>query len=92
MDGFFGQIIDSLENNQSDVNGEMNDNGEVRIFLAWIETWETKKIGPNGDAIFEARLVRRYGILKWLDLDNEFSLKVAHPNRTNFNKQRDNNK
>ena len=61
MDYFCGQILDSLKIKQSDSNGETNTNGEVRTFHAWVETWETSKIGPNGDAIFEARLVRKYG-------------------------------
>ena len=67
MDGFCGQILDSLDNNQLNANGETNANGEVRIFSAWVETWETNKIGPNGDDIFKARLVINYGSLKWID-------------------------
>ena len=52
MDDFWGQILDSLKNNQLDTNGETNANGEVRIFCAWVEMWEKNKIGPNSDAIF----------------------------------------
>ena len=37
MDGFFGQIIDSLENNNLFANREPNANGEVRIFCSWVE-------------------------------------------------------
>ena len=87
MDDFCGQILNPLDNNQSDANGETNSNFEVRIFCAWVETWETNKIGPNGDAILEASILREYGSLKWLDPGNGFCLKIAHPNRMNFNKQ-----
>ena len=34
-DGFCGKIIDLLENNQSDANGETSANSEVGIFCAW---------------------------------------------------------
>ena len=36
--------------------------------------------------------MRKYGSLKWLNPDTAFSLRVAHPNRINFNKKRGNNK
>ena len=36
MDEFCGQILDSLENNQSDINGDTNSSGEVRIFCIWV--------------------------------------------------------
>ena len=42
--------------------------------------------------MFEERLVRKYGSLKWIDPDNEFSLRVDHPNKMKFNKQWGNNK
>ena len=70
MDDFCGQILDSLENNQLDENGETNANGEVSIFCPWVETWEKNKIGLNGDSIFETRLLRKYGSLKWTNPDN----------------------
>ena len=54
--------------------------------------WETKKIEPNNDAKFEARLVRKYCIFKWIYSDNEFSLRVAHINRMILNKHQGNNK
>ena len=65
-----GQILDFLDNNESDADGETNANGVLRIFSAWVETLETKKIWPNGDAIFEARFVRKSVSLKWLDSEN----------------------
>ena len=85
MDVFCNEIIDSLEAPQS------ND-GEVRIFCAWIENWERKNLGPTGDPIFGARLVSKYGGLKWLDPDNNYTLQVAHPNKMSFNKLRGDNK
>ena len=51
-----------------------------------------KNIGPDGDAIFEARLVRKYGSLRWLNTYNELGLRFYHPNRMNLNKKRGNNK
>ena len=86
MDGYCQEIIDSLA---TQVN---NDADDVRIFRAWVEEWEKKKIGPQGDVIFEARLVRKYGGLKWLDPDNNFSVRVSHPERMSFTKARGNNK
>ena len=82
---FFNDIIDSLDAPQS------ND-GEMRIFCEWVETWEKKKLGNTGDPIFEIILVRKYGFLKWIDPDNSYTLWVAHPNRIYFNKKSRNNK
>ena len=44
----------------------------ARIFRAWEERWEQVKIGPGGDDVHEARLVRKYGGLRWLDADNGY--------------------
>ena len=63
----------------------------MRIFRAWVEIWDTRKIGTNGDAIFEARIVRKYVSLKWLDPENEYIIRVAHPNGMNFHKHQGNN-
>ena len=41
-----------------------------RNFRAWEETWEKKKIDPKGEKVQETRLLRKYGGLKWLNLDN----------------------
>ena len=51
-----------------------------------------EKIGPSGDSIFEARLVRKYGDLRWLDPDNTFSLRISQPERMAFTKARENTK
>ena len=59
---------------------------EVRIFCAWVEGWKKKKVGPQSDVIFEERLVQKYGGLKWLDKDNNFSLRVSHPDRISSTK------
>ncbi len=42
----------------------------IRIFRAWEERWERVPIGPNENDLLEARLVRKYGGIKWLDPDN----------------------
>ncbi len=65
---------------------------QARIFRAWEETWEKKKVGPSGDTILEARLVRKYAGLRWLDPDNGYRLCIAHPKRMFFQKKRGNNK
>ena len=39
-----------------------------RIFRAWIEDWEYDCIS-NNDPVAEARLLEKYGGLRWLDLD-----------------------
>jgi len=65
---------------------------EARIFRAWEEEREKVPIGPNGDDILEARLVRKYGGLRWLDQDNGYRICEAHPDRMFFQKRRGNNK
>ena len=42
---------------------------DVRIFRAWAEQWESTKIAKNGCAVLEARLAKKYGGLKWWDID-----------------------
>ena len=64
----------------------------MSIFCAWVETWEKKKLIPTRDLIFEAILLRKYGGLKWLDPDNNYTFCVAFPDKTSFKKQRGNNK
>ena len=85
MDSYCQEIIESSE---AQVDCDVD---TVRIFRAWVEEWEKKTIGPQGDAIFEQRLVRKYGGLKWLDPDNNFSVRVCHPERMSFTKSRGNN-
>ena len=47
MDVYCKEIIESLE------TPDDNDGDNVRIFRAWVEEWEKKKIGPQGDVVFE---------------------------------------
>ena len=47
--------------------------GDTRIFRAWRETWETVPPGPTGNNYLQARMVRKYRGLKWLDPDSEYS-------------------
>ena len=81
MDVFCNEIIDLLDAPQS--NG-----GEMRIFHAWFETWEKRKLSPTGDPIFDLRILRKYGGLKWIYYDNKFTIQVVNPNKMSFNKQR----
>mgnify|MGYP006169954155 CR=1 FL=1 len=61
MDAFCKEIKDSLES---------KDNKEpVRILRLWQEWWELKKVGPQGDAILEACLTKKYQGLKFYDMD-----------------------
>lgn len=64
---------------------------KTRIFRCWEEEWEKVKIGPNGDDVLEARLVRKYGGIKWLDIDNGYRVCEAHPDEMYFDKKRGNN-
>ena len=67
-------------------------NKPLRIFRAWEEEWEKVPISANGNDVLEARLVRKYGGIKWLDPDNGHRLCIAHPNNMFFEKKRGNNK
>ena len=50
------------------------------------------KIGPQGDSVFEARLVRKYGGLKWVDCDEGDILCKSHPDHMWFEKKRGQNR
>ena len=74
--------------------------GDTRIFRAWRETWETVPPGPTGNNYLQARMVKKYGGSKWLDLDSEYSPRTAHreysprtahPKMMYFGKKRANN-
>jgi hypothetical protein len=63
MDPFCEEIVQALVTEE--------DNGsDVMIVCCWEETCEKKVISPNGHARLDARLVRKYSGLKWLDTDN----------------------
>ncbi len=55
-----------------------------------VEGWEKKVLGPSGDEIFEARLVCKYGGLKWFDPDENAKF-TAHPNKVHFEKKHGSN-
>ena len=57
-----------------------------RLYEALEEEWEKVPIGPNGDDMLEARLVRKYGGLRWLDQDNGYRVCETHANRMFFQK------
>ena len=63
----------------------------VRIFQAWREKWEDRKIGPNVNIVFEARLAQKYEGIQWFDPDNAYTRCTAHPNRMLFEKRHGNN-
>ena len=46
----------------------------------------------GGDDVHEARLVRKYGGLRWLDADNGYRICETHPDEMFFEKKRGNNK
>ena len=79
MDDYCKEIADEMERKDYA--------GNVRIFRAWKETWEKKKLGPKEDHIFEARLLKKYGGLSWRDCDNENAKTDAHPTRMYFDKK-----
>ncbi|EJK52445.1 hypothetical protein THAOC_28275 [Thalassiosira oceanica] len=83
-----------LDNYLSEINIELEariKEGDTRLFRAWLETWEQEDVGPTGNNYFHARLVKKYGGLKWLDPDTGFSVRTAHPKMMYFHKERNNN-
>ena len=60
MDAFCKEIKDSLENKDNEES--------VRIVRLWQEWWELKKVGPQGNAILEAHLTKKYQGLKFYDM------------------------
>ena len=83
MDPYCSEINEALKDKREEEN--------IRVFRAWEESWEKKKVGPGGDYLLEAKLVKKYAGLKWLDPDSEMSRRVAHPKQMFFDKKRGNN-
>jgi len=86
MDEFCGDIEANIAMERAAMNKE------VRNFRAWQEQWEKKKLGPAGDKVFEARLLRKYAGIKFVDIDST-SQRVfkVHPSKMWFEKERGNN-
>ena len=64
-----------------------------RVFRAWCEKWECPKLKKSGNTVLEARLVNKYGGLKWVDPDNEtMPVVTAHPDKMRFTMERGNNR
>lgn len=64
-----------------------------RVFRAWCEKWERKKLTAKGDPIFEAKLVNKYGGMKWIDIDNpKMPVVSAHPTKMRFYQLKSNNR
>ena len=58
-----------------------------KVFRAWKEGWEEEET-KKADAIIEARLVRKYGGIKWNDPDNENRLVTSHPKQMYWKRER----
>ena len=58
-----------------------------RIFRALLEGWEDLVL-KNKDPVFEARVVKKYGGLKWRDPDNMDRLTTAHPKRMYYHREK----
>ena len=77
-----------------DLPRDENDKSKPRrIFRAWCEKWECPKLKKSGDTVLEARLVNKYGGLKWIDADKEdMPVVTAHPDKMRFTMERGNNR
>ena len=64
MDEYCGNIEANLAREKAE-----RDNA-VRNFYAWQEQWEKKNLGPTGDKIFEARLLRKYSGIKFVNINS----------------------
>ena len=83
MDAYCSEITDSLS-----TAGQVQ---PLRIVRCWVEGWEKKKVGPEGDSILEARLIRKYGGLQWTDPDPDeanvqYTRRTQHPDSMFFEK------
>jgi len=61
-----------------------------RIFRAWEEKWEKKKVKPTGDKVLEERFLRKYGGLQWFNPDKKKVFK-ARADKMIFEKKRGDN-
>lgn len=84
MDEYCKEIEDGLQVDKAVRSGK------TKIFKAWRERWEMEKIGPNGDIVLEAWLLRKYGSIVWFDPDSQQIFK-AHPTKMHFEKKRGDN-
>ena len=84
MDVLCAELVESAANSSTE--------NTTRIVRAWQERWEIGDVGANGNELLHARFVRKYGGLKWLDPDNGFSTRTAHPEMMYFEKKRGKNR
>ena len=68
---------------------EDQDEGGVRVLRVWYESWEKRKVGHQGDSIFQARLVQKYGGLCLTDPDDRDTLRTARSDQMFFQKKND---
>ena len=54
-----------------------------RLFHAWIEDWEFPLIHHN-DQVSKAKLLHKYGGMRWEDLDNQYALTMADETEMEF--------
>ena len=86
MNDFCGNIEAELANERA-----VRDN-EVRNFHAWQEQWENKKLGPNENKMFEARLLSKYAGIKFVDINITLhQVFKVHPSTMWFEKEHGNN-
>ena len=84
MDHYCKDIKNSLDSNK------VEEQQPVQIVRLWEETWECKKLSPQGDAILEAQQTVKYQGLKFYDIDSDDS-KVMTVHRMVFRKERGQN-
>ena len=77
--------------NQEDVVEVEEEDTEPRIFRAWEEKWERRKMNKNASQYLHAKMLRKYGGLKWIDIEGEENpeagppcLITAHPEEMYF--------
>ncbi len=81
MDPFCKELKVSLQAEQTEK--------EVRVLRLWQERWELEKIGPNGNLILKAHLMKKYEGLIFFDIDENNRVMTAH--KMIFQKRHGNN-
>ncbi len=59
----------------------------TRVFCPWIEDWEDKDVGPQGDPGNELHILYKHGCLHWIDPDNKIKYTV-HLDKASFQKKK----
>jgi len=69
---------------QVDETNSSSQKKTLRIFRAWLEDWERDRMFKPNDHVAEARYLKKYGGLKWLDPDNNNCVLVAATDRCEY--------